>query len=88
MASIYTVKSQAYSTNKKLYESESGPFEDEIYIRNLKEQNKNAPVFNGAFMKVYLFFRNLINKNSVKIMECQQKQIIKNYILITTMQRF
>ena len=51
MVSIYTFKSQLSST-KKLFESDSGPFEDEIYINNLKEQNKNSPIFHGAFMKV------------------------------------
>ena len=56
MASIYTLKNQSIISNKKLYESESGPFEDEIYINNLLEQNKNAPIFNGAFMKVKFYF--------------------------------
>lgn len=53
MVSIYTHKNQFNSANKKPYESESGPYEDEIYINNLLEQNKNAPIFNGAFMKCH-----------------------------------
>lgn len=52
MASVYSIKNQVNTSTKKPFESESGPFEDEIYIRSLKEQNKNAPIFKGAFMKV------------------------------------
>lgn len=64
MASIYTVKNQISTINKKSFESDSGPFEDEIYIKSLQEQNKNAPIFNGAFMKVKNYFLY-----SAKIME-------------------
>ena len=61
MASVYSVKSPENAVAKKIFESDNGPFEDEIYIRGLKEQNKNLPIFKGAFMKVkkilnFLFF--------------------------------
>ena len=52
MASVFSIKHQLNTNSKKAFESDSGPFEDEIYIRSLKEQNKNAPTFKGAFMKV------------------------------------
>lgn len=52
MASVYSVKEPVNVVIKKPFESDNGPFEDEIYIRTLKDQNKNAPIFKGAFMKV------------------------------------
>ena len=54
MASVYSLKNPVNEIAKKPFESDNGPFEDEIYIRSLKEQNKNAPIFKGAFMKVYI----------------------------------
>jgi hypothetical protein len=53
MVSIYSFNKNS-SIIKKQYESDSGPFEDEVYIRNLFEQQKNNPIFRGAFMKVNL----------------------------------
>jgi hypothetical protein len=51
MVSIYSFNNNS-SLIKNQYESNSGPFEDEVYIRNLFDQQKNIPIFRGAFMKV------------------------------------
>lgn len=55
MVSIYSFNKNS-SVIKTQYESNSGPFEDEVYIRNLFDQQKNLPIFRGAFMKVKLNF--------------------------------
>ena len=43
MVSIYSFNKNS-SVIKTQYESDSGPFEDEVYISNLVDQQKNLPI--------------------------------------------